>query len=97
MSKFHVKTGSEVKVLVGKDRGKTGKVVQVFPKLNRVVVEGVNVLKRHLRTRRQGEPGRVIEFPMPIHASNVALLALEAAAVEVKPQRRRAKTTSSSL
>ncbi len=68
---IRIKAGDHVKVMVGKDRGKTGKVVQTFPKLNRVVVEGVNLMKRHLRTKRQGEKGQVIEFAMPIHISNV--------------------------
>ncbi|MBI4139242.1 50S ribosomal protein L24 [Candidatus Uhrbacteria bacterium] len=72
MATRNIKTGDMVKILTGKDKGKTAKVVQVFPKLNRVVVEGVNVMKRHLRTRRQGEKGQVVEFSMPIHASNVA-------------------------
>ncbi len=71
MTKLLIKTGDMVKVLAGKDKGKTAKVIQTFPKLNRVVVEGVNVAKRHLKTRRQGEKGQVVEFSMPIHASNV--------------------------
>ncbi|MFA5130193.1 MAG: 50S ribosomal protein L24 [Patescibacteria group bacterium] len=72
--KLRVKAGDTVKVLAGKDKGKTGKVMQTFPKMNRVVVEGVNVAKRHLRTRRQGEKGQVVEVSMPIHASNVAVM-----------------------
>lgn len=71
MPKLRIKTGDQVKVITGKDKGKTGKVIQTFPHLNRVVVEGVNISKRHLRTRRQGEKGQVVEFSMPIHASNV--------------------------
>jgi large subunit ribosomal protein L24 len=71
MMKLHVKTGDLVKVMTGKDKGKTGKVLQTFPRLSRVVVEGVNLSKRHIRTRRQGEKGQVVEFSMPIHASNV--------------------------
>lgn len=71
MKKLRLKTGDLVKVITGKDKGKTGKIVQTFPVLNRVVVEGVNIAKRHLRTRRQGEAGRVVEFSMPLHASNV--------------------------
>lgn len=71
MSKLLIKTGDLVKVMTGKDKGKTGKVLQTFPKLKRVVVEGVNVSKRHLKTRRQGEKGQVVEFSMPIHISNV--------------------------
>jgi large subunit ribosomal protein L24 len=71
MKKLRIKTGDTVKVIAGKDKGKTGKVVQVFPKLNRVVVQGVNQSKRHLRSRQSGQKGQVIEFSMPIHASNV--------------------------
>lgn len=71
MIKLLIKTGDMVKVLTGKDKGKTAKVIQTFPKLNRVVVEGVNAAKRHLKTRRQGEKGQVVEFSMPIHSSNV--------------------------
>jgi large subunit ribosomal protein L24 len=72
--KLRLKTGDTVKVLTGKDGGKTGKVVQTFPKLGRIVVEGLNVCKRHLRTKRRGEKGQVIEFSMPISASNVQIV-----------------------
>ena len=72
--KLRIKTGDAVKVLSGKDRGKTGKVIQTFPQLNRVVVEGVNMTKRHLRARKGGEKGQTIEFAMPIHASNVLIV-----------------------
>ncbi len=71
MTKLRIKTGDLVKIMVGKDKGKSGKVLQVFPLLNRVVVEGVNVSKRHLRKPREGEKGQVLEFSMPIHISNV--------------------------
>ena len=71
MAKLLIKTGDEVIVTTGKNAGKKGKVLQTFPSLNRVVVEGVNVMKRHMKTRREGEHGQVVEFPMPIHASNV--------------------------
>ena len=74
MTKLHIKAGDVVKILAGKDKGKTGKVIQAFPKLERVVVEGINVFKRHLRTRRQGQKGQIIDFYMPIHASNVKKL-----------------------
>lgn len=73
--KLRIKTGDTVKVIAGKDRGKTGKVTQTFPAIDRVVVEGVNARKRHMRTRKQGEKGQVLEFFMPIHASNVQVLA----------------------
>jgi large subunit ribosomal protein L24 len=71
MKKLHIKSGDMVKVLTGKDKGKQGKVLQVFPQLNRVVVEGVNQSKRHLKTKQSGQKGQVVEFSMPIHASNV--------------------------
>jgi len=73
-----IKTGDKVKVLVGKDRAKTGKIVQVlYNKVKNetyVVVEGVNILKKHMRSRKQGEKGQVIELPAPMHISNVMLI-----------------------
>lgn len=68
---MHVKKGDKVKVISGKDKGKTGTIVRALPKEGRVVVEGVAVAKRHVRGRA-GQTGRVVERPMPIHASNVA-------------------------
>jgi len=70
-TKLLIKRGDVVAVIAGKDKGKSGKVLQTFPQLNRVVVEGVNVCKRHMRARRTGEKGQTVEFAMPIHASNV--------------------------
>lgn len=77
MKHLRIKTGMEVVVIAGKDKGKKGKVLQTFPKLNRVVVEGVRVTKRHLKSRRAGEKGQAVEFPMPIHASNVSPVGAE--------------------
>ena len=71
MSKHSIKTGEEVKILTGKDKGKTGKVIQVFPRLARGAVQGINLRKRHIRSRRAGDVGQIIEFSMPIHISNV--------------------------
>ncbi|MFH1621374.1 MAG: 50S ribosomal protein L24 [Patescibacteria group bacterium] len=71
MSKIKIKTGDQVKVIAGKDKGKEGKVLQVFPRLNRVVVEGVNASKRHLKVRRADQKGQIVEFFMPLHISNV--------------------------
>lgn len=91
MAPFHLKTGDEVIVTTGKDAGKRGKITQVFPALNRVAVEGVNVSKRHLRSRKQGQPGQIVEFSMPIHASNVQLVGING-----KPMRhvKRSKATT---
>jgi large subunit ribosomal protein L24 len=85
---LHIKTGDEVVILAGKYKGKRGKVQQVFPKLNRVVVEGVNLMKRHMKSRGQGQPGQVVDFPMPIHASNV-----KAAGAEATPKAKKAKAS----
>lgn len=68
---MHVKKGDNVIILAGKDKGKKGKVVRALPKENKVVVEGLNVTKRHQRPRKTGEKGSVVSMAMPIHASNV--------------------------
>jgi len=67
-----VKKGDTVMVIAGKDRGKTGVVMEVHPAADRVVVEGLNIQKRHVRPRPPEDPGGVIEAPGPIHISNVA-------------------------
>ncbi|MFZ2189946.1 MAG: 50S ribosomal protein L24 [Candidatus Magasanikiibacteriota bacterium] len=73
-----IKTGDKVKVIKGKDSGKTGKVIQVLKNKSTqklfVVIEDVNILKKHMRTRKQGEKGQIIELPAPISISNVMLL-----------------------
>ncbi len=69
-----IKTGDKVRVIAGKDKGKTGSVLQVFRAEARVVVEGVNVATRHLRAREGVAPGQKITYPAPLHASNVQLL-----------------------
>ncbi len=69
-----IKTGDTVKIIAGKDRGKTGKVLQVFPELNRVSVEGINLTTKHLRRRSATEQGQKVQFPAPLHASNVMLI-----------------------
>ncbi|MCB9798339.1 50S ribosomal protein L24 [Candidatus Nomurabacteria bacterium] len=73
-----IKTGDNVKILAGKERGKTGKVIQVIEHIKKqrtfVVVEGLNTIKKHIRTRKAGEKGQVIELSGPIDASNVMLI-----------------------
>ena len=72
--KLHIAKGDTVRVISGEHRGKEGRVLHVYPKRFRVVVEGVNIVKKHKRaTTPQGESG-IIEFPAPIAASNVMLL-----------------------
>lgn len=69
-----IKTGDKVKVLAGKDGGKTGKVLQVFVKEEKVVVEGLNLSIKHQRPKKQGEKGQRIQFPAPLNVSNLALI-----------------------
>src|SRR5881397_1278295 len=80
MGALKIRRGDTVEVISGKDSGKTGKVLRVEPKKNRLYVEGLNIIKRHQRprslkdTQRGGKVGGVIEKEGPIHASNVMLL-----------------------
>ncbi len=69
-----IKKNDNVIVIAGKDKGKTGKVVRAFPAENMVLVEGVNVLKKHQRATRSNSKGQIIEKSLPIHVSNVMLL-----------------------
>ncbi len=85
---MRIKKGDNVKVLAGKDRSKTGKVIQVFPEKGKVVVEGVNTMSKHLKTRKQGEKGQKLEFSGPLQVSNVILLCPKCA----KPTRTTMKT-----
>ena len=72
--KVHVTAGDTVKVVRGDDKGHVGKVLRVYRKTGRVVVEGANIVKRHRKARTAEEQGGIIDFPAPIHASNVMLL-----------------------
>lgn len=66
-----IKKGDKVKILAGKDKGKTGTIEKVFPKTGRVIVGGANILKRHSKPKKQGEKGTIIEMASPVDASNV--------------------------
>ena len=69
-----LKKGDNIIAIAGKDKGKKGKIVRVIPKENKVVVEGINILKKHQRPRKTGEKGQVIKIAMPIHVSNVMVI-----------------------
>jgi large subunit ribosomal protein L24 len=74
-SRLKIRRDDTVLVISGKDRGKTGRVLEVDPKAERVFVEGLNIVKRHQRPRPGStDPGGVIEKPGPIHISNVMLI-----------------------
>jgi len=66
-----IKKGDNVIIITGKDKGKKSKIIRVFPRLNKVIVEGSNMSKKHQRPRRSGEKGTMVDVAMPIHASNV--------------------------
>lgn len=72
-----IKKGDNVIVLSGNDKGKTGEVVKVLPKDNKVVVKGVNIRKRHVKPRAQGQEGGIVEAEMPIYVSKVMLVCPE--------------------
>ena len=73
-TKVHVKKGDLIQVLEGKDAGKRGKVLSVLPSENRVVVERINIIKKHSRPTREMPQGGIIERPGKINASNVMLV-----------------------
>ncbi|ANA41094.1 MULTISPECIES: 50S ribosomal protein L24 [Geobacter] len=70
--KFHIKKGDTVSVVTGKDKSKTGTVLRILPKRDGVLVEGLNIVKRHTRARGN-EPGGIVEKEAPLHVSNVML------------------------
>lgn len=74
MSRLKIKSGDQVLVISGKDKGKKGKVVQVLPAEAKVVVEGVNQMTKNVRARREKEEGQRVQFNGPIHISNVMLI-----------------------
>lgn len=69
-----IKKGDTVKIISGKDRGKSGKVLKALPKENRVLVEGINLYPKRVRPRRQGEKGETVLVPRPLHVSKVMLV-----------------------
>jgi large subunit ribosomal protein L24 len=75
--KHHVKKGDHVEVIAGNFRGSTGKILQVLPRKNRVVIEGVRLIKKHLRKSQDNPSGKIAEREGPIHISNVKLVERE--------------------
>ena len=71
---MYIKKGDNVIVLTGKDKGKKGKILSVFPSINKVLVEGINLKKKHQKPRKGGEKGQTIEVSHPLNASNVSLI-----------------------
>jgi large subunit ribosomal protein L24 len=72
--RMRITKGDVVRVVRGDDKGKEGKVIRVYPKTGRLTIEGVNIVKRHRKARRAEEQSGIVDFPAPIHASNVMLV-----------------------
>ena len=81
-----VKVGDQVTVIAGKDKGKSGRIIKTLKKDNKVVVEGINIIKKHVKPNRMNEVGSIVEVEAPIHVSNV----------KVVEETKKAKTTKKS-
>ncbi|QBD80098.1 50S ribosomal protein L24 [Ktedonosporobacter rubrisoli] len=77
LAKLNIKKGDTVVILTGKDKGKEGTISRALPQINKVIVEGRNIVKKHIRPQGQTQQGGVIEKAMPIHVSNVMLKCTE--------------------
>lgn len=69
-----IKKNDTILVITGKDKGKKGKVLKAFPRQNKVIVEKINIVKKHRRPRKEGEKGQIVEMPKPIDSSNLKLI-----------------------
>jgi large subunit ribosomal protein L24 len=75
--KFHVKKGDQVEVISGNFKGSSGKILEVLPKKQRVLIEGVRIIKKHLKKSQDNPSGKIAEREGPIHISNVKLVERE--------------------
>src|SRR5437660_685346 len=75
--KFHVKKGDQVEVISGNFKGSSGKILEVIPRKQRVLIEGVRIIKKHLRKSQDNPQGKIAEREGPIHISNVKLIERE--------------------
>ena len=71
---LRIKKGDTVKILSGNDKGKTGEVLEVMPKVEKIIVKGINIKKKHMKPRRQGEEGGIISMEFPIHMSKCSVV-----------------------
>jgi large subunit ribosomal protein L24 len=76
-SLIHVKKGDTVKILTGKDKGKIGEISKIIKSSSQVVVKDINVKKKHVKPKKEGEIGKIFQFEAPIHSSNVMLYSIE--------------------
>lgn len=86
MKKLNIKKDDTVKVLAGKDKGETGKVLKVFPDKMRILVEGINMNKKHTRPDQNNSQGGIIDKAMPIHYSNVQIVDSEGKPTRIRTE-----------
>ena len=86
-----IKVNDTVQVIAGEDKGKTGKVLKTLKEVNKVVVEGVNISKRHTKPRTNNDKGGIFEIEMPIHVSNVKLVGKEAKTSKKETKKKASK------
>ena len=89
--KFHVKKGDQVEVISGNFRGCSGKILEVLPRKQRVLIEGVRIIKKHLRKSQDNPSGKIAEREGPIHISNVKLIERNEKPIKEKKKKEAAK------
>lgn len=89
-----VKVGDNVKVLAGKYKGQTGRIIKTLKKDNKVVVEGINIIKKHVKPNRMNEVGSIVEVEAPIHVSNVKVVEDKKEASKEEKKTTTKKTTA---
>ena len=85
---MNIKKGQSVIIIAGKDRGKTGKVVLALPKQDKVVVEGINMVNKRIKSRKQNEAGQTVSVATPIHISNVKVAEAAKKATKAKTAKK---------
>ena len=88
-----IKVGDNVRVITGSNKGKEGKVLKVLRKENRVIINGVNIIKKHVKPNRENESGGILETEAPIHISNIKVATREAKKEEKKEAKKVVKET----
>ena len=86
-----VKVGDKVKILAGKDKGKEGKIIKTFKKEDKVLVEGINIVKKHQKPNNTNETGGILDRENPIHVSNVKVIKGDAKEAKTAPAKKAVK------
>jgi large subunit ribosomal protein L24 len=76
-SSIHVKKGDTVKIISGRDKGKVGEILKILSPTSQVIVKDINIKKKHIKPKKEGEVGRISQFEAPIHSSKVMLYSIE--------------------